>query len=199
MPRPRTISEDLVMAGTARAIGRLGPARLTLADVAAETGLAPPTLMQRYGSKRRLLLAFATHSALGAGAPFDEATRRNSSPLAALFEALVRMTRSVDTFEELSNHLAFLQIDLNDPEFHRQALLQQKSVRERITDLLRSAIAAGELERCDPVRLARTIHAVWNGTLILWAIERKGRVATWLKRDLEDLIAPFRPPVDSSA
>ncbi|MCA1563440.1 MAG: TetR/AcrR family transcriptional regulator, partial [Acidobacteria bacterium] len=37
-------------------MARLGPVRLTLADVAREIGLSPATLVQRFGSKRGLLL-----------------------------------------------------------------------------------------------------------------------------------------------
>ena len=40
-----------------RAVAVVGPARLALTDVARETGLAPATLLQRFGSKRGMLLA----------------------------------------------------------------------------------------------------------------------------------------------
>ena len=59
MSRHRTLPDEQVIAAAARVIGRLGPARLTLADVAREAGLAPATLLQRFGSKRGLLLEVA--------------------------------------------------------------------------------------------------------------------------------------------
>jgi len=40
-------------------MGELGPAKLTLARVAKAAGLSPATLVQRFGSKRALLLALA--------------------------------------------------------------------------------------------------------------------------------------------
>ena len=58
-PRPRAASDADILDATARAMARLGPARLTLADVAREAGLSPATLVQRFGSKRGLLLAVA--------------------------------------------------------------------------------------------------------------------------------------------
>ncbi len=60
--RPRTITDEAILAALARAISRVGPARLTLADVAAEAGIAAPTIAQRFGSKRHLLLAFAAQA-----------------------------------------------------------------------------------------------------------------------------------------
>ena len=48
-----------------RAIARLGPARLTLADVATDVGVSPAAIVQRFGSKRALLLATAADAAGG--------------------------------------------------------------------------------------------------------------------------------------
>ncbi|MGH2614392.1 MAG: helix-turn-helix domain-containing protein, partial [Thermomicrobiales bacterium] len=61
--RPRTVTDAEILAAAERAIARHGPARLTLAHVAAEVGLTPPTLLQRFGSKRGLLLAVAARGA----------------------------------------------------------------------------------------------------------------------------------------
>ena len=57
MARPRRISNEAVLAGALRVMFRGGPAEFTLAAVAAEAGIAPPTLMQRFGDKRGLILA----------------------------------------------------------------------------------------------------------------------------------------------
>ena len=64
-PRPRQASDEAILAAAFRAIARLGPAKLTLADVAAEAGLSAAALVQRFGSKRALLLATAADAAGG--------------------------------------------------------------------------------------------------------------------------------------
>jgi len=64
-PRPRLKPNSDIVLAAIRVIERLGPSRLTLADVAKEAGLAPATLMQRFGSKRGLLLAVARLGAAG--------------------------------------------------------------------------------------------------------------------------------------
>src|SRR5579885_3160850 len=63
MARPRTRTDAEVLAAALRAVAAHGVARLTLADVAREAGLAPSTLAERFGSKRALLLAAARHAA----------------------------------------------------------------------------------------------------------------------------------------
>jgi AcrR family transcriptional regulator len=192
MSRHRTLPDSDVLAATIRVIVRLGPARFTLADVGAETGLAPATLVQRFGSKRGLLLAVAGEGTAGIAQCFARVRSRNRSPLAALNAALNEMTRHAKTPEELANSLAFLEIDLTDPDFHRLALLNSKAIHGGYRALLDDAIAVGELALCDSARLSRAIQALANGSMLEWAIHREGRLADWLRRDVETLLAPLR-------
>ena len=67
--RPRGMEDAAILRAAAEVIGRTGPARFTLAAVASEIGLVPATLVQRFGSKRGLLLALARQSATDATAP----------------------------------------------------------------------------------------------------------------------------------
>jgi AcrR family transcriptional regulator len=66
-PRPRKASDDEIFAATYRAMNRLGPGELTLAEIAAEAGLTAGALVQRFGSKRALLLSLAARHAASAG------------------------------------------------------------------------------------------------------------------------------------
>ena len=92
---------------------------------------------------------------------------------------------------EISNTLAFLQIDLTDPEFHRLALASSGSVHAGIRALVKDALAAGELTRCNADRLAHALQAAMNGSLLNWAIHRKGTLQQWIRRDLKTVLAPY--------
>src|SRR5436309_11277068 len=120
-PRPRTVPDADILAAANRAIMRLGPSRFTLADVAREAGLAPATLVQRFGSKRALLLALVEFAVASVDACFRMVRATRRSPLAAVIGAATDMTRQVKSPEELANGLAFLQMDIADPEFRRVA------------------------------------------------------------------------------
>jgi AcrR family transcriptional regulator len=98
-----------------RAIARVGPSELTLAEVAREIGLAPATLLQRFGSKRDLLLAVAKASSGGVNECFAQVRAANPSPLAAIFASFDEMTRFCNTPQSMAHSLAFSQIDLMDP------------------------------------------------------------------------------------
>jgi hypothetical protein len=58
--------------------------------------------------------------------------------------------------------------------------------------LLEDAVAAGELKPSDTEALARAVEAMAGGSLIGWAIHRKGKAETWVRKDLETLLAPYR-------
>jgi AcrR family transcriptional regulator len=192
VPRPKTVDDDAVLDAAGRLIGRAGPAAVTFAAVAAEVGLSPATLVQRFGSKRGLLLALAGRGAGTGGDALRAAAARHRSPLRALAAGLVDMAAGLASPEVLANHLAFLQFDLGDPEFHALAHAHAAAVRTAIRALLDAAVAAGELAPTDTARLAAAVQTTYNGALITWAIERRGRLDAWLRHELDTLLAPRR-------
>jgi AcrR family transcriptional regulator len=188
VPRPKTIDDGAVLAAAVELIGRSGPDGLTLAALAQEVGLAPATLVQRFGSKRGLLLAIARQGASDAGPP-PGAER----PLAALVDWLVGRTRPVASPDALANHLAFLQIDLADPEFLELARGGARALRRELRTLLERALAAGELRPgTDAKLLAIALETAYNGALVTWAIHREGRLDRWMRARLEATLEPHR-------
>jgi AcrR family transcriptional regulator len=164
---------------------------LTLADVAAEAGVAPATLLQRFGSKRGLLLALARAGSTASAQELAAIRAAHPSPLAALRATGDCMAGMANSPEELANHLAFLNIDLTDPEFHRYALKGARAFTAELQALLDAGVEAGELVSCDTVRLARLVQEVLHGSLVTWAIFREGTAREWVRNDLEALLGPY--------
>jgi AcrR family transcriptional regulator len=191
-PRPRQTTDAAILGAAGRAIGRLGPVRLTLADVAREAGVSPATLVQRFGSKRGLLLALTAAGPDENRRQFEAIRRANPSPTNALFALGDCWAQFMGTPEEISNGLAFLQIDLTDPDFRRHAVANAELVEGETRRLIAEALDAGELSGCEPAPLARVLGAALHGSLVSWAIHRKGTLADWLRRDLEAVLQPYR-------
>lgn len=191
-PRPRTVTDEEILGATGKAMSRVGPAKLTLADIAKEVGLSPATLVQRFGSKRGLLLALAQSAVDSVDLCFEAVRAAHPTPLARLLAAATEMTRYVDTPEEMANHLAYLQIDLSDPDFHRLMLENSKRITAGYVALLDEAVEAGELAPCDTARLARAVGAMSGGSLIAWAVYREGTAESFVRTDLDTLLAPYR-------
>jgi AcrR family transcriptional regulator len=190
-PRPRISSDADLLAATHRAISRLGPSRLTLADVAAEANVAPATLVQRFGSKRGLLLTLASQGSGASAAEMAALRARHSSPLAALRAFAECMAGMASSPQELANHLAFLVIDLTDPDFHRHALAQARYFQAELEAIVKEAVTADELIPCDAEGLARLLQEAVHGALVTWAIYREGTALDWIRRDMDTLLAPY--------
>jgi AcrR family transcriptional regulator len=189
MARPRTVDDDAVLAAASQVVNRVGPSRLTLQRVADEVGLSAPTLVQRFGSKRGLLLAMGDQAAAGWPELFAAARARTQSPLDSLVGALVDLTSHVATPEAMANSIAFLQIDLSDPEFRERAVASMRRMRDLMAELLAEAVEAGELgPGTDTVALADSVMNAYNGALISWAIFREGRLADRLRRELDHVL-----------
>jgi AcrR family transcriptional regulator len=187
--RPRTRTDDELLDATFRAVGAVGPARLTLADVAGQAGVAPATLVQRFGSKRALLVAAAARAAARADralpAPGD-------APLVALADGLVALTRPVRDPAAFANHLALLQLDLSDPELRALAVAHARGLRRAIRALLDAAVTADQLEPCDTRALADAVHAVFHGAQLDWAVDRRGALDARVRAALREVLAPRR-------
>ncbi len=191
-PRPRETSDAEILAATARAMQRFSPTRLTLAHVAKEAGVVPATLIQRFGTKRGLLLAVCSTAPASVPRQFAAARAKYKSPLKALVELYIECSGFASTPESMANGLAYLQNDLTDPEFRAITLAQFQALRAETRKLLDEAVAAGELAKGDTAELARLIQQVNGGSMLDWAVFRQGSLASWLRRDLEALLQPYR-------
>lgn len=191
-PRPRQNTDAEILMAAFRAIARLGPARLTLADVAEEAGVTAAALVQRFGSKRALLLACAADVAGGHVYIFEGLREQHRSPVAALLGLADCMSVMGKTPDEVAHSMAFAQLDFGDPEFRGFAQAGARGMREGIRALVRDAMAARELRATDPLRLARVIHATLNGSMLDWVIHREGDMAKWIRRDLKTVLERYR-------
>jgi AcrR family transcriptional regulator len=190
--RPRKASDEDVFAATHRAMSRLGPGELTLAEVAAEAGISAGALVQRFGSKRQLLLALAERAAASPEGYLDALRRKHRSPLATLRDYARCMAGLAPTPAALARNLAYLQIDLADDDFRGPLAAQAAATRSGIRRLLVEAQAAGELTAAaDPAALARTVETALGGSLLTWATYQQGRAADWLVHDLDAVLGPW--------
>lgn len=187
------MSDEQILAGAARVIARVGPARLTLADVGREVGLAAPTLTQRFKTKRGLLLAIARHGADVLPGRLA-AARTADAPIRALIDSFTALAGAVRTSAEFANHLAFLLLDLTDPQFQQISRDYASSVEQAIAEVLAAAHAAGELAHDEFTELPRAIHAAYNGAMVTWGMHGYGSPSDQVRTQLGILLDPYLTP-----
>lgn len=194
MSRPRKVTDDQLFAATHAVMNRVGPGELTLAAIAEEAGVTAAVLVQRFGSKRDLLLALAEKFAARAGSLVDGLAAEHRSPLAAVRAYADCMAGMATSPAAFARSLAYLQIDLTDPDFRKHLLKQARATRAALRRLLGRAIRSGELvHRAAPARLARTIETTVSGSMLTWAFYQEGTAARWVRSDVEAVLKPYLP------
>jgi AcrR family transcriptional regulator len=190
--RRQKVSDEDVFAAAQRVMTRRGPHELTLAEIAGEAGVTPGRLVQRFGSKRALLVALSERFAGSASPVFAELRAAHRAPLATLRAYAACMADLAPTPEALLRNLAYLQGDLADEVLRGHLVENARATRREIEALLAAATAAGELRREVDIRtLARTVETVIGGSLMCWATYREGRAVDWIRRDLEVVLTPW--------
>jgi len=191
-PRRRKAEDADVFAAMVRVMLRVGPAELTLGAIAAEAGLTAGALVQRFGSKRDLMLAHARHAAATHDIGFGPPDARTRSPLRAIRASIEPYARLAASPRAALRNLAYLQHDLADPALHRNLLRLSRAARAHYEQLVADAIAAGELRAGTDVRmLARLVEVTLGGSFLAWTLYREGSAAAWLRQDLEAAIRPY--------
>jgi AcrR family transcriptional regulator len=195
--RPRVTGDQAILRAAAEVIGRTGPARFTLAAVAGEVGLVPATLVQRFGSKHGLLLALARQAAADADAIAGQAAatrQQHGSALAALTALAAGRMAPMTTPDRFANHLAFLCLDLTDPELYGPALQVHQAHGRAIRALVDEAAAVGELRAGTPAGpLTRSIQTAIAGAGLTWALDREGTLPDRLATEISAVLAAHRP------
>ncbi len=195
MSRPRKVSDDDVFAATYRAMSRLSPSELTLAAIAAEAGVTAGALVQRFGSKRELLLALSGRYSSGTAEMFAGLRQSASSPLATLRAYSDCLSHMAASPAALARSLSYLQIDLADPDFRKHLQVQARATRVELEALIQAAIDARELvPQTNGRQLARLIEAVLSGSMMAWAHYQEGRAEKWMREDLDAVLAPYLRP-----
>lgn len=175
MARKKVISDDEVLDAALPVMVREGPAGFTLAKLAAETGIAPATLIQRFDDKKTLILrVFARDNERFAAWIAAQPTGRGVAHVLALFSP-------ADMYgeEDFADHLLWLREDFRDPALNKLSRtrfrLLRKAIAERMPKMRVSAEAAALL-----------LEAQWQGALNQWGFFREGRLSDYVLRSLRD-------------
>ena len=191
-PRPQKVTDEQLFAATYAVMNRVGPRELTLAAIAQEAGVTAAVIVQRFGSKRDLLLTLTRQFSESSGELIEELARKHQSPLAALRAYAACLAGMAASPAAYIRSLAYLQADLSDAEFRRLLATHARATRLGLKRLIDSAVAAGELRpMASSARLARTMEALLSGSMLTWMVYQEGKVGTWVRADLEALLEPY--------
>lgn len=179
MARPRSVSGDAIMSATGQVMRQFGRAGTTFASVGAETGLAPATLVQRYGSKDRLIQAamlWAWDQLDASTAVADELSPVDANGAVVM---LVALSGDQSDQEAFADGLLLLHEDMRDPVLRARGA----SWGAALTAALGRRLSADASEQ---LRLGRLMASQWQGAILWWGFSRDGLLGDYVGKELRD-------------
>lgn len=177
MGRSKRISDAAALECALDVMLRTGPAAFTLAAAGAEAGLAPATLMLRFGDKRTLILkALAADDDRFARLLAEAPNARGRDAVLDLFWLL---TPEVDDPAALAEQLSWLTEGFRDPALNKLAQIRSRRLTEALAQRLPPLRISAELG-------ARLIEAQWRGAMTQWGVSPLGALADHVARSLND-------------
>lgn len=187
VPRKKTLSDDDLLDRVLGLLHRAGPASVTFAAAALESGLSAATLVQRFGTKDALLHAVLLRA-------WDLLDLRTEAAVAAqprtpkgAVAILVALSGDYGSGEDYAEGLLVLREDL------RNAELRARGDRwgARLAEALGHCLADADGPRPD---LGRLIASQWQGALLWWGFSRIGKPAEAIEGDLLAFCAAIGRP-----
>jgi len=176
MARTKAIGDEAVLAAAATVMFAKGPSEFTLADVAKAAGIAPATLMQRFGDKHGLTVAAIDQD----NRSFDRFLAELPGEVGA--EAVIGIFAGMfpnvgEDVAGFADQLLWLRQDMRDPDLNRLA-------RERFGKLRAAVAQRMPLLPIPADEAATLVEAQWQGVLVQWGIFRQGRLADFVTASL---------------
>jgi AcrR family transcriptional regulator len=186
MPRPKTLSDQEVLAVAHRLIHAEGPEALTFARIAEACGLSAATLVQRFKSKAGLIQSTLLQAWDGLDARTASLAAAMPKTPAGAIKLLVGLSRNYGGIEAYANGLLVLREDIRDPALRARGaawkLALSRALDERFAAVPRAPQGIGLL-----------LATHWQGSLLWWSFDPRGKV----ERHVEDSLKRFVTAITS--
>jgi AcrR family transcriptional regulator len=186
--RPKTITDERLLAAAAEVIGREGPG-FTIADVAGRAGVSVGTVAGRFGSKSGLLQALTRQTMDGNVRRMHAAAAAADDPEAGLRAALLTWFEGMTEPAEAQNHLAQLGVDLIDPELRALLAELYAAIERTVVELTRPVdLPHGP----SPERAGRVLTGLLYGVSMDWSVRPRGVLADRLAEDVDAVLDAWK-------
>lgn len=187
MPRPKTLPDEDVLRAAYRLMHERGPDAVTFATVGSACGLSPSTLVQRFGSKDRLIQSTLLYAWDG----LDEQTARLAvatprTPTGAI-GLLVALSGNYVGIEAYANGLLVLREDIRDPVLRARGIAWRAALSRALEECFRGLPQV-------PKGIGLLMAAQWQGSLLWWSFDPRGKVEKFVEDSLRHFVSAVVTP-----
>lgn len=198
MARPRSISDQTIIAEAYELLMKQGPGNLTFERLGSIVGLVPGALVRRFKTKQQLLLEINRYALERTNAKVKEATDKTTSPIDAILAQFTTELGFASTVERFANGQEFLLMDFRDKNLYTNYQVSFEHRHQQIAELLKKAQEAGELEEVDNLdELAQHLEMLLHGAGHVWAMTQDGPIENYISRHVHFALQPYRKKNDA--
>ncbi len=187
MAQKKIVEDQFVLEQALWVISKYGPDCFTLVDVGKAVGLAPATLLQRFGSKQQLLILAAKQATASLQQDLQKLKLKKLAWDKELIQLLASVPKGFGTRQDIASSLGLLKLDMIDPELHPVARELFKTLRGRIHELLLDGQKSGQLDASFDLEVVMwELDALRHGLVIQWTLSGKGTLKKWLEKGFQN-------------
>lgn len=193
MARPRSITDQTIVAEAYDLIMKHGPGSLTFERLGAAVGLVPAALVRRFKTKQGLLLEVDQYAFERTSTKVQEAMDKTSSPIDAIIAQFTTELGFASSVDRFANGQEFLLMDLRDKNLYNNYKISFEERHQQIIKLLQQAEDRGELTGIkDMSELARHLQMLLHGSGHVWAMTEEEPIENYISHHVELALAPYR-------
>ena len=182
MPRPKILPDSEVLKAAYALVHQHGPDALTFSTLAQACGLSASTLVQRFKSKADLVRSTLSYAWDG----LDEKTATFSAKVpktpASAVQLLTMLSKDYGEIEAYADALLILREDLRDPALRVRGAKWKAVLTRALEDCFTAVPHA-------PRGIGLLMAAQWQGSVLWWSFDPKGRVENYVEDNLESFVS----------
>ncbi|HKP26613.1 MAG TPA: helix-turn-helix domain-containing protein [Dongiaceae bacterium] len=182
MPRPKTLPDSEVLKAAYGLVHRHGPDALTFATLAQACGLSASTLVQRFKSKADLVRSTLSYAWDGLDEKTATISARVPKTPAGAVQLLTLLSKDYGEIEAYADALLILREDLRDPALRARGA-KWKAVLTRTLEQCFASVPQA------PTGIGLLMAAQWQGSVLWWSFDPKGRVEDHVADNLEQFVS----------
>src|SRR6266702_3043024 len=193
MARPRSISDQTIVAEAYELLMEQGPGNLTFDRLGNRVGLVPAALVRRFKNKQQLLLEIDRYALERTNTKVKAAMAIAASPTATIIAQFTTEKAFASSLERFINGEEFLLMDLRNKNLYTNYQVSFEHRHKQVAQLLQKAQAEGELEGIDDLdNLARHLEMIMHGAGHVWALTQQGPIEDYISHHVQFALQPYR-------
>jgi AcrR family transcriptional regulator len=192
MARPRSISNETILATAYDLLMAEGLSNFTFERLGVKVGLVPAALVRRFKNKKQLIIEVDRFALARTNAEIEKVMDESLSPIEAIIALFTTELAFATSISRLANGQEILFADFRDDNLYANYRVSFEHRHEQVVELLKKAETTGYLRRIANVHaLATHLEMIQHGAGHVWAMTQDKSIADYIADNVRFALQPY--------